>query len=107
MIRKSAITDIERIIPMYEVARAFMRSRGNLTQWTGGYTSEAVIRCDIASGNHYLAENSNGNIDFVFIFIIGPDPTYALIEDGSTTLPMASTCSRPGSWADASISASA
>lgn len=82
MIRKSTVEDIEGIMPVYESAKAFMRSQGNLSQWTGGYPTVEVILQDIANGNHYVSVDDTGNILFVFTFIIGADPTYALIEDG-------------------------
>lgn len=82
MIRKSTIGDIDKIMPVYEAAKMFMRKTGNMTQWTGGYPSVDVIRRDIENGNHYIATDDNGSIAFVFTFIIGADPTYAMIEDG-------------------------
>lgn len=82
MIRKSTVEDIERIMPIYESAKRFMRRHGNMTQWTGGYPSVDVIKRDIANGNHYIALTDDGSIAFVFTFIVGADPTYATIEDG-------------------------
>lgn len=82
MIRKSTLEDIEKIMPIYESAKLFMRKTGNITQWTGGYPSIDVIRRDIENGNHYIAETEDGGIAFVFTFIVGNDPTYAVIEDG-------------------------
>lgn len=80
-IRKSRLEDIPQIMPVYEAAKRFMRSKGNMTQWTGGYPSEEVIASDIAKGNHYLGIE-DGKVICVFTFIIGPDPTYDVIEDG-------------------------
>lgn len=82
MIRKSTFEDIKKIMPVYESAKAFMRSRGNMIQWTGGYPSEEVIIRDIENGNHYIATTEDGAIAYVFTFIIGKDPTYAMIEEG-------------------------
>lgn len=83
MIRRSVVGDIPNIMEVYESAKRFMRSRGNLTQWVGGYPSEEVIRKDIANGNHYVEVNmDDGAIDMVFSFIMGEDPTYVSIEGG-------------------------
>ena len=81
-IRQSTPGDIDCIMPVYEQARDFMRSRGNTSQWTGGYPSRDIIMEDIAHGYHYIGEDEDGEILMVFSFIVGADPTYALIEGG-------------------------
>lgn len=81
-IRHSVLSDIPSIMPVYEAAKAFMRLKGNAAQWTGGYPSTDVIAADIDNGNHYVGIDSDGRIAMVFAFITGPDPTYAVIEDG-------------------------
>ncbi len=81
-IRKAAESDIDRIMPLFESARQFMRSQGNMTQWTNGYPSRETVLADIKAGNCYAGVNSQGEIDLVFAFIIGNDPTYNIIEDG-------------------------
>ena len=87
MIRQASVQDIPEILRIYEAARAFMRRSGNLTQWTGGYPSEDVVRADIARGVSYVLENEAGHLHAVFALIPGDDPTYAYIE---------------GAWQDAS-----
>lgn len=82
-IRQSNIKDLERIMPVYDSARAFMRSRGNTRQWTGGYPSRKTILDDIYHGYHYLAEDDEGNLLMVFSFIVGKDPTYRHIHNGA------------------------
>ncbi|MDE6793113.1 MAG: GNAT family N-acetyltransferase [Muribaculaceae bacterium] len=81
--RPSCCDDLERIMPVYENAVKFMRCNGNLKQWTGGYPSRDIINNDIRNGNHFMAEDKEGNVLAVFSFIIGEDPTYAEIEDGN------------------------
>lgn len=81
-IRRSEAEDLDEIMPVYEAAKRFMRSRGNMTQWTGGYPSREVILRDINAGNHYVGLTADGKIAMVFTFIIGPDPTYTVIEGG-------------------------
>lgn len=80
MIRHARTEDLESIMPIYESARRFMRSRGNVAQWVNGYPSEESMLRDIANGNLYVDTDSDGRILFVFAFIIGDDPTYGVIE---------------------------
>lgn len=82
-IRRSTPNDIDRILEVYESAKRFMRSKGNLTQWAGAYPDRDTILTDIAHWSHYLAEDDEGNILMVFSFILGADPTYNLIEGGA------------------------
>ena len=81
-IRKTTLADLPEVMEVYAIARNFMRKTGNLTQWTGGYPQEALIREDIASGDSYVAVE-NGKIEVVFLFRKGEDPTYKVIEDGA------------------------
>lgn len=109
-IRKASHKDLPEIMSIYEKARAFMRDNGNPTQWGAGRPSRSVIENDIVNGNFYICEkisegisenicddNSNDNsgdstvgndkgcskIVGVFALIIGEDPTYLEIQDGS------------------------
>ena len=81
-IRKTTLADIPEIMEIYTIARSFMRKTGNPTQWAGGYPKEELIRKDIASGDSYVAVE-NGEIEAVFVFWMGEDPTYKVIEDGA------------------------
>lgn len=83
VIRRSSLSDLNRIMDVYASAIRFMRSKGNMTQWTGGYPDSDTILRDINGGNHYIAEDEEGTILMVFTFIIGADPTYKIIEYGS------------------------
>lgn len=82
-IRRSTQADLPGIMIVYEKAKVYMRSKGNHEQWINGYPSEAVILNDMSAGNHYIGTDADGNVAFVFTFIIGEDPTYSIIEDGS------------------------
>lgn len=81
-IRHTTGADLMYLPPIYEQARRFMRSRGNLTQWAGGYPAEADLIADIGAGNSYVCEHG-GVICGTFAFIIGDDPTYRRIEGGA------------------------
>ena len=80
-IRKTRKEDVPVIMDLYENAKAFMRSKGNLTQWNDGYPSVEIITEDIDNGNSYVFVE-NDEIVGTFAFIIGEDPTYQVIEDG-------------------------
>lgn len=81
MIRNAETADLPVIQAIYAHARQFMFKTGNPTQWTDGYPSEALLRNDIENHNLYVVEE-DGRICGVFAFIIGPDETYARIEQG-------------------------
>ena len=80
-IRKATLSDLPRIREIYEIARQFMRKNGNHLQWGKGDEPEALIEEDICQGNLYVLEEAD--IHAVFAFIIGEDPTYLEIEEGS------------------------
>lgn len=80
-IRKSTTADIEDILNIYEASRRYMRSTGNLTQWSDGYPARADVEADIVAGNSYVGE-IDGQTVMAFAFILGDDPTYRIIEDG-------------------------
>ena len=58
-----------------------MANTGNPSQWGNKFPLESQIRKDIENRQFYVAETSKG-ICGAFALIIGPDPTYAKIEDG-------------------------
>ena len=69
-IRKTRKEDVPVIMDLYENAKAFMRSKGNLTQWNDGYPSVEIITEDIDNGNSYVFVE-NDEIVGTFAFIIG------------------------------------
>lgn len=82
IIRKADIGDVDVILGIYDAARAYMRSTGNMTQWVNGYPSRDHILADIARGVCYIGIDADGEAVMAFAFIIGDDPTYDVIEDG-------------------------
>lgn len=78
-IRKSVPGDLERMLEIYEKARAFMSMTGNPTQWGDSYPSVELLRSDIADGISYVVETGN-RIVGTFVFIIGDEPTYSEIQ---------------------------
>jgi hypothetical protein len=78
IIRKAQINDLERILEIYDLARAYMRANGNHKQWPVGTPAKETLVDDIAKGQLYVGEDDI--IRFVFAYIPGEDPTYGYIE---------------------------
>lgn len=93
-IRNAEMSDLDAILDIYAYARRYMEETGNPTQWQGGYPARALLEQDIEKGHLYVMEQDEGKdkdrktvapdgiLCGVFAFIIGEDPTYAVIEDG-------------------------
>lgn len=81
-IRTATMDDLDAIEAIYAHARRFMAESGNPTQWGATHPPRAMLLQDIALGQLYLAEEA-GQPCGVFAFILGDDPTYAIIEQGS------------------------
>ena len=67
---------------IYEYAPERMKPIGKPTQRGDKFPPEEKVLRDIEVGTGYVIEDE-GELCGVFAFIIGPDPTYALIEDGA------------------------
>lgn len=81
-IRLATAADLEQIVGIYDDARAFMRSYGNMTQWNTGYPGLESAKADLEQGVLYVAEKG-GAVIGTFVMMPGPDATYAHIENGS------------------------
>lgn len=81
-IRRAETGDLDRIMEIYAYARGFMAETGNPNQWIGGYPQRELAEDDLRKGELYVMEAEN-RVCGVFTFPIGPDPTYAVIEDGA------------------------
>ena len=79
MIRTASAANLPRLLEIYDIARAFMRTTGNMTQWAGGYPDAATLEDDISRGNLYEMYDEGG-IYGVFALIGGEDPTYGVID---------------------------
>lgn len=81
-IRKARPEDLESIMKIYAHAREFMAQTGNPHQWGDeGYPARSLIQEDIRRGISYVAE-ADGALEAVFMFLVGDDPTYHVIENG-------------------------
>lgn len=89
MFRGATRANLDRILQIYDHARSLMAETGNPTQWGGGYPPRELLEEDITS-NRLFVYVVNGQLEAVFAFVLGADPTYAAIEDGgwlNDTLP--------------------
>jgi RimJ/RimL family protein N-acetyltransferase len=81
-VREARLEDMPRVLELYAAARQQMRDGGNTTQWRPGDAPEEKLEGDMA--RHQLFVVTDGpEVCGVFAFLIGPDPTYAVIEDGA------------------------
>ena len=104
MFRGARRSDLDAILKIYDRARQLMADSGNPTQWGTNFPPQELLEEDIDT-NRLFVYLHNGELEGVFAFILGPDPTYAKIEDGkwlNDTLPygtihrLASAGKRPG-----------
>lgn len=82
LIRHSRPSDIETLLSMYSHSKSIMRASGNMLQWAGNYPSRQDIQNDMEKNVGFVMEQ-NGQLVGTFAFIIGEDPTYAQIYEGS------------------------
>ena len=75
-IRKSTSQDLPQILNLYKIAREFMKNNGNPNQWEDRYPE--------ASTEEFLdGSEEKGKIVGTFVFFMGEDPTYRVIENGA------------------------
>lgn len=84
MIRKAEKRDLPAILNVYHAAKVYMVKSGNPTQWEEGYP-DCVLDRDLEKGQLYVLCDQGGAVHAAFVFALGEDPTYALIENGSWT----------------------
>ncbi len=81
-IRLTETGDVPAVLAIYGRAREFMVQAGNPTQWAGAYPGRTDAEGDIEDGVGYVVEHE-GRVVGTFAFIVGDEPTYQVIEDGS------------------------
>lgn len=81
-IRNAEAADLPAILAIYAYARGEMRKNGNPNQWGDDRPPPETICEDIRLRRCYVLEE-NGEILGVFVFFVGDDPTYRIIEDGA------------------------
>lgn len=79
MVRLANMGDMPDILAVYDRARKFMSQNGNPTQWGDGYPQENILLDDIEKQRLYVYTEDR-QIEAVFVFFTGDDPTYSYIE---------------------------
>ena len=74
-------SDLDRILEIFEIAKAYMRKNGNMTQWNGAYPDRETLLGDIAGERLYVYKVM-GVIRGVFVLLMEEEPTYRYIEGG-------------------------
>ena len=82
-IRKTIESDIPALLGIYEMARRYMHAEGNLGQWSDNYPSAETVFADMERGGSYVCLDDNGAVAGTFFFVLGDDPTYSIIYEGS------------------------
>ena len=83
IIRKAELAELDEIMKIFDIARQYMREKGNMNQWINGYPSRELITEDIEKGQLFVClGGSDDKIHGVFAFSLGDDPTYNIIEGG-------------------------
>lgn len=81
IIRKAQPSELGTLMEIYAGARSFMAETGNPDQWKDFYPTEEKIREDVERQACYVCVQGE-EIEGVFSFLPGPDPTYQRIEGG-------------------------
>lgn len=90
-IRPATYHDIDALLTIFAHAREQMAMDDNPMQWGDGYPAREQIEQDIHAGVCYVMEDGTTKTIYgTFVFILGNDPTYRIIDDGAwidDTLP--------------------
>ena len=76
-IRKARVSDLNRMLEIYSIAREYMKANGNANQWGDSYPDKRIIIKDIEDKISYVIEK-NGVILACFAFIKGYENNYEL-----------------------------
>lgn len=80
-VRRSTISDLAEMERIYAYAREQMKKNGNPNQWGDNMPLTEWLIKDIDESVSYVIEE-DGRICGTFMFFIGEDPDYGVIEDG-------------------------
>ena len=79
-IRKSTVSDLDSLMPIFDEARGTIAALG-IDQWQNGYPSREVISEDISKARSYAVE-IDGNIRGTFVLVDDGEITYDKIYGG-------------------------
>ncbi len=80
-IRKSTLSDLSKLMPIFAEARKTIATLG-INQWQNGYPTEDIIQNDIEKGESYSVEIA-GKVVGTFVMILSGEPTYDKIYEGA------------------------
>ena len=81
-VRKATFEDLPVILEIYTSARKFMRENGNPNQWGDNHPQKELLIQDIEAEQLHVV-CCDDRFFGVFYFVIGNDPTYENIFQGS------------------------
>ncbi len=81
MVRLAVMSDMDRILDIYELARCYMKEKGNPTQWGDAYPEILMLLEDISKQQLFVIEEDE-HIVGCFVLAGGEDETYAVIDNG-------------------------
>lgn len=81
-IREATYSDIERIVALYDAARAFFRGAG-IPQWQVGGPDADSAFADVEDGICYVVVNPEGALEGTFVLDFSGEPAYERITDGA------------------------
>ena len=76
-IRKAVVSDFNRIMEIYAIARKYMKNSGNPNQWKDHYPEKNIVNKDIEDKISHVLED-NGHIFACFVFTKGYEKSYEL-----------------------------
>ncbi len=82
-VRKAVEKDLGTLERIFDKARSFMKESGNPAQWIDGYPAPDRIMADIKNDDCYCVVDDAGHVVGTFAFIVGKDPNYKEIRNGS------------------------
>ncbi len=81
-IRKSTMEDLSRMEEIFAYAREQMKKNGNPNQWGNHKPARETLIEDIKNQISYVLTEDE-RIFGTFVFFVGEDPTYHIIEEGN------------------------
>ena len=67
-IRLATLSDLNKLMGIFDTARRFMQSTGNANQWINGYPQRELIMHEINSGHCYVCINEQESVAGTFCF---------------------------------------
>ncbi|MBQ9766120.1 MAG: GNAT family N-acetyltransferase [Lachnospiraceae bacterium] len=80
-IRKTRISELDKVMEIYAYARRFMAEHNNPNQWGNNKPAREQVEADINNGKSYVCVE-DGEIAAVFYYACEADPTYINIYEG-------------------------